>query len=233
MDVILLKLLTAHFIGDFLLQPDSWVIEKETKKLRSVKLYKHIAVHALTMLLLLWNQHWGWQILIISGLHLVTDSMKLVFQKPHTKRAWFFIDQAVHLLVIVLVWYLSLRPSLDFSFWVAPKFWLLLLALILLTIPAGTAIKIAVARWTPQISSLKNAGKYIGIAERLLIFAFIYTNNWEGIGFLLAAKSIFRFGELKEANDLKLTEYVLVGTLLSFGVAIEITIITKRLIVLL
>jgi len=233
MDVILLKLLTAHFIGDFLLQPDSWVIEKETKKLRSAKLYKHVAVHALIMLLLLWGQNWGWQILLISGLHLATDGIKLIFQKPHTKRAWFFIDQAAHLLVIVLVWYLSLKPSLDFSFWVAPKFWLLLLALIVLTTPAGTAIKIAVARWTPQINSLKNAGKYIGITERLLIFAFIYTSNWEGIGFLLAAKSIFRFGELKEANDLKLTEYVLVGTLLSFGIAIGITIVTKQLTLLL
>jgi len=36
----------------------------------------------------------------------------------------------------------------------------------------------------------------------------------------LAAKSIFRFGDLKEAKDRKLTEYVLVGTLLSFGIAL-------------
>ena len=62
--------------------------------------------------------------------------------------------------------------------------------------------------------------KYIGILERVLIFVFILTNHFEAVGFLLAAKSIFRFGDLKEAQDLKLTEYVLIGTLLSFGIAI-------------
>ncbi|MFV0501856.1 MAG: hypothetical protein ACK5MH_09735 [Bacteroidales bacterium] len=41
-----------------------------------------------------------------------------------------------------------------------------------------------------------------------------------GIGFLLAAKSIFRFGDLKDSKDRKLTEYILIGTLLSFAVAI-------------
>ena len=52
------------------------------------------------------------------------------------------------------------------------------------------------------------------------MFCFIITNHFEAIGFLLAAKSIFRFGDLKEAKDRKLTEYVLIGTLLSFGIAI-------------
>lgn len=56
--------------------------------------------------------------------------------------------------------------------------------------------------------------------ERLLICCFILAGHFEAIGFLLAAKSIFRFGDLKEAQDRKLTEYVLIGTLLSFGIAI-------------
>ena len=49
---------------------------------------------------------------------------------------------------------------------------------------------------------------------------FIITNNWQGIGFLLAAKSVFRFGDLSRSEDRKLTEYILIGTLLSFGLAI-------------
>ena len=61
---------------------------------------------------------------------------------------------------------------------------------------------------------------YIGILERLFVFSFILTGHFEAIGFLLAAKSIFRFGDLKEAKDRKLTEYVLIGTLLSFGIAL-------------
>jgi hypothetical protein len=55
--------------------------------------------------------------------------------------------------------------------------------------------------------------------ERLFVFLFVVTGHWEGIGFLLAAKSVFRFGDLKESKDRKLTEYILIGTLLSFGFA--------------
>jgi hypothetical protein len=68
-----------------------------------------------------------------------------------------------------------------------------------------------------------NAGKIIGMLERLFIFGFVVSNFWEGIGFLLAAKSIFRFGDLKENKEIKQTEYILIGTLLSFGLAIAIS----------
>ncbi len=72
---------------------------------------------------------------------------------------------------------------------------------------------------------LFNAGKYIGILERLFIFGFVVANFWEGIGFLLAAKSIFRFGDLNNAKERHLTEYVLIGTFLSFGCAILVGLI--------
>jgi hypothetical protein len=68
--------------------------------------------------------------------------------------------------------------------------------------------------------SLENAGKWIGIIERFLILSFILLNQWTPIGFLLAAKSVFRFGDLKGKEDQKKTEYILIGTLLSFFIAI-------------
>lgn len=78
--------------------------------------------------------------------------------------------------------------------------------------------------------SLQKAGTYIGMLERLLIWLFILVGRWEGVGFLLAAKSVFRFGDLKESNDRKLTEYILIGTLLSFTWAILIGLGTLYLI---
>ncbi|RTY96472.1 DUF3307 domain-containing protein, partial [Flavobacterium bomense] len=33
--IIFVKLLLAHLLGDFLLQPTSWVLDKESKKHRS------------------------------------------------------------------------------------------------------------------------------------------------------------------------------------------------------
>ena len=78
--------------------------------------------------------------------------------------------------------------------------------------------------------SLNNAGKYIGMLKRLFVFSFVITGNWQAIGFLLAAKSVFRFGDLKESKDRKLTEYILIGTLLSFGIATGTGLIVLELI---
>jgi hypothetical protein len=102
---------------------------------------------------------------------------------------------------------------------------LLITLIVFLTFPGAIFIKMFIAKWSPgkgdqKDESLMEAGKYIGILERLFVFAFVILGHWEAIGFLLAAKSIFRFGDLKESKDRKLTEYMLIGTLISFGIAI-------------
>lgn len=94
-------------------------------------------------------------------------------------------------------------------------------------------LSLFVRKWAPSVAtdrSLPNAGKWIGYLERILILTFILTGNAEGIGFLLAAKSVFRFGELSKAQDIKTTEYVLIGTLASFTVAILVGFATLLLI---
>lgn len=104
-----------------------------------------------------------------------------------------------------------------------------------LTTPASIFIKLLLSSWTPvteeegniQSDSLSSAGKYIGILERLLVFTFIVVNHWEGVGFMIAAKSVFRFSDLAQAKQRKLTEYVLIGTLLSFGIAVLAGILIK------
>jgi len=57
--IILLKLLLAHFVGDFMLQPESWVVDKEEKKIRSMRLYLHFLLHGALVWLFLWNGN-GW-----------------------------------------------------------------------------------------------------------------------------------------------------------------------------
>jgi len=56
--------------------------------------------------------------------------------------------------------------------------------------------------------------------ERLLVFVLIILEQWSAIGFLITAKSVLRFSDISKAKDRKLTEYILIGTLLSFGLAI-------------
>ena|SRR5690606_6455390 len=72
---------------------------------------------------------------------------------------------------------------------------------------------------------LKNAGKLIGVIERILTIIFIIFQQFGAVGFLLAAKSILRY---KEA-DTKKTEYVLIGTMLSFAISIIIGLLIIKL----
>jgi hypothetical protein len=83
-------------------------------------------------------------------------------------------------------------------------------------------LKWNISKLTEGNESLKDAGKYIGILERILVFVFVILDHWEAVGFLITAKSVFRFGDLKESKERKLTEYILIGTLISFGIAILI-----------
>lgn len=233
MDVILLKLVLAHLLGDFFLQPGAWVIEKEKKKLKSVKLYLHILLHTVLIFLVFFSFE-VWKIALLIGvLHGLIDMLKLVSQKERTKRTWFFVDQGLHLLVVLACWYAFYQPSVHFAAIQQPHLWLIGLGALFLTSPTAIFIKIIIAKWIPQekgtgkiTASLQDAGRFIGILERLLIYLFVCTNHFEAVGFLLAAKSIFRFGDLREAHDLKLTEYVLIGTLLSFGIALLVSMAT-------
>ena len=231
----LFQLILAHLLGDFLLQPTAWVMHKEKKKAKSPALYLHLLVHGVLILTLLGFGFWILAI-VLTILHGLVDLTKLYFQKSATKTAWFFIDQLAHFISILGIWWLFFRPEISLEW--SPSSWIYATALLLITQVAGIAIQIGLSNWSKDLdlsqeSSLKNAGKYIGILERLFVFAFVILGKWEAIGFLLAAKSVFRFGDLRKAKDRKLTEYILIGTLLSFGISIGIGILTRWLLTLL
>lgn len=231
----LFQLILAHLLGDFLLQPTAWVNHKEKKKAKSPALYLHLLVHGVLILILLGFGFWILAI-VLTILHGLVDLTKLYFQKSATKTAWFFIDQLAHFISILGIWWLFFRPEISLEW--SPSIWIYATALLLITQVAGIAIQIGLSNWSKDLdlsqeSSLKNAGKYIGILERLFVFAFVILGKWEAIGFLLAAKSVFRFGDLRKAKDRKLTEYILIGTLLSFGISIGIGILTRWLLTLL
>jgi len=222
--IIFAKLLLAHLIGDFILQPNSWVIDKESKKHKSVYLYVHVLLHGIFAWLLVGELKFGFYALFLALGHGIIDLIKLHFQTIATKRVWFVADQLLH--AALLVGITLLYYKINFKLYaVDSRFWIVATGIVMLTTPASIIIKNIISIWTPdengtKEADLQNAGKYIGILERLFVFFFIVTGHFEAIGFLLAAKSIFRFGDLTQSKDRKLTEYVLIGTLLSFGMAI-------------
>lgn len=216
-----LKFILAHLMGDFLFQPDSWIAHKKKKKHLSKYLYWHIAIHTGLLILVLQFDlsYWlGMLFIIIS--HYSIDVVKLHLDKKINARCLFFADQLVHFAVIFGVVQYYQPFKIDFTSFYKTQSLLLITALLITTYVSSVIIKTLMSRWKLKDASKNQAGKYIGILERLFIFFFIVFNYWQGIGFLLAAKSIFRFGDLTKTEDRNLTEYILIGTLLSFGIAI-------------
>ena len=241
-----LQLVLAHFIGDFLFQPNEWVDDKKLKKIKSKYLYYHILVHfALLLAITEFKKQYLIGIVFISISHYVIDCIKLYVENKKTKKTSFFIDQVLHLAIIAIIVNQYQPYIINFEWLYQTKTLALATTLLFTTYVTAIVLKIVLAKWNPNTNNSEeknntnkkagddetnNAGKYIGILERLFIFFFVVINFWQGIGFLLAAKSIFRFGDLKEKKDVKLTEYILIGTLLSFGIGIMSALIYKNLI---
>jgi hypothetical protein len=75
----------------------------------------------------------------------------------------------------------------------------------------------------PEDPGVPNGGKWIGLLERTLIFVLVMLQQFEAIGFLIAAKSILRFQYARERSH---SEIVIIGTLASFSWAILMSWIT-------
>lgn len=230
--IFFLKILIAHFVGDFLLQPDSWVQDKRKKKLKSARLYFHLGIHTLLLALLLeFNTKYWIGFMVIIASHFLIDILKLWTQQyKFNSKAMFLLDQTAHILILAVVSHAYYPIIIDIDNILSYSNLLLTAALLIVTFVSAIGVKIFISKWNPEDmdykeDSLSKAGRFIGMLERLFVFVFVVIGRWEAIGFLLASKSVFRFGDLKESKDRKLTEYMLIGTLLSFGIAILVGLI--------
>jgi hypothetical protein len=228
----LLVLLAAHLVADFPLQPD-WMIRR---KRHPAMLGLHIVVVAGTAALALG----GWPatvLLILVGTHLAMDALK-VYALGDSLGS-FILDQVVHLLVIVAlaavfpttfahgVW-----AALPENFTAAYLIGLCLLGGTIASLMAGAiVIRKATEPFTQQLSGdiagLKSGGSYIGWLERALVMLLVLTGQPGGVGFLITAKSILRFGDVRDSSQRKLTEYIIIGTFMSFGWGLAIAALTQ------
>lgn len=224
---ILLRLLFAHILSDFFFQSDKICDDKQDKnKKKYVYQLLHGVIHALMAYLFVadWD---NWVIpLVILISHTLMDYIKVEYMKKDATS--FIISQLIHIAVIVALWLSLFNQDGNYcqellkTEWGNLNTWTIVTAYLLIMKPTSVFLNLFIKRWTPSATaekSLPNAGKWIGYFERILILTFILTRNAEAIGFLLAAKSIFRFGELSKAQEIKTTEYVLIGTLASFTIA--------------
>ncbi len=228
----LVKLVMAHLLTDFLLQPTTWIADRRANKIRSSKLYLHGFITAITAWLFIGFDHWLVALVILIS-HILIDAWK---SYQPDKLSYFIIDQLLHLTVIVLCWYFTFFDwdTLSSGFTDLTEnasFWTISAAVILLTTPAGILIGQFTRQWREKIADaegLANAGKWIGITERIIVFILVMYAQYSAIGLLVTAKGIIRFSE-KDRQEIK-TEYLVVGTLSSIGMAIITGILTKALI---
>jgi hypothetical protein len=147
----------------------------------------------------------------------------------------FLVDQLCHIAVIIGLWYVLFGEKSEWTFLenlYSVNVWAIIMAYLFILKPSSIFLSLFLDKWTPaspNIQSLPNAGQWIGYIERVLILTFVLIGSFEGVGFLLAAKSVFRFGELNKAKEIRTTEYVLIGTLASFAIAILIGIAVSYL----
>jgi hypothetical protein len=205
----------------FLLQPTHWIESRKKDHFSSKGLYRHCALTAVLAWVFIGLRYWPVAFVIFLT-HLLIDGWKS-YQKDTIK--YFLIDQGLHLTVILCCWYaVFLTPADLHTAWQmvnTKNNWVFFTALVFVTQPAGIFIGQLTRKWRAQIpdsDSLGNAGKWIGIIERIIILALVVHHQYASVGLLLTAKGLLRFNE---PNRLEVkTEYLLIGTLISFGTAV-------------
>jgi hypothetical protein len=238
--ILALQLLLAHIITDFVLQTQGLISQKQQKKAKAPFLYFHSFLAGFLTYLLV--QDWSmWMVpVIISVTHFFIDLWKL-YQKSDSLQ-YFLLDQMLHLLILLGVWLFLTENLFEFipfisSFFTSEKTLVMLTGYLLVIFPVGFIIGKATKRRHEEsegdegaFPSLKKAGRYIGIFERIMVLSFILTGNFSAIGFLIAAKSILRFSDKAKSSARKQTEYVLIGTLMSFSFTIIIGFLMRVLV---
>ncbi|WP_273566938.1 DUF3307 domain-containing protein [Maribacter halichondriae] len=229
--LVLLQFL-AHLLTDYTFQTDKSAASKNKKGFRSKYLKWHVLIMFVTSWVLSFQPTFVLGALTIAGTHWVIDGIKpQLNQNKYLGRHAFFIDQGLHLSIIgLIVYFYNSYFQLDtlFNIQFNSKYLILIIAYLFCGKPANILIKeiFKASRIKFQgmnKEELPNAGRLIGIIERWLVLTFILINQFSAVGFLIAAKSILRYRDGEKIFSK--TEYVLIGTLLSFGIAIGVGIL--------
>jgi hypothetical protein len=201
----------------------------------------HVAVVYFSTALL--SGLWGWSV-AIALLHWLIDSIKMELTKneKHQSIALFVGDQLLHVAVIIAVWaytqnnWLALAKSFSLPLWNYP-IGLIMLGYTVVIWPMGYLIRFATQSINKQVNAtpgngedkIEHGGKLIGQFERIIILTFVLLQQYEAIGFLITGKSIIRFAQRDE--NLR-SEYVLVGTMMSYAFSIITGVLINWLITL-
>ncbi len=239
---IFIGLMAAHFLGDFVFQ--SYGLVKNKKKIGFLLLHTGL-VAILSWLVCGYLALWLIPVGVLL-LHTCLDYCKSHFFEDGL--TVFLLDQLFHVAVlwglVMLIMNISMFDN-DVSIWsdiFGTTYWSVLIIVTGFIVAirfSGFVIKYIVAPFEKELKNkngfvkgLSNGGMWIGWLERFLIMLLYLTGQGLGIGFLIAAKSILRYGEVKDQKDKMQAEYIIIGTLTSFGFGILTAFLTSYFLML-
>ena len=247
---LLVGLLLAHILADFYFQPFAWVKQRNERHALALPLYIHTLIHGVLAgaVLLLLSENISLTTIGVGAIIIAVSHFKIDVIKSYCVQSTtaFVIDQIAHVVVLLGVflyatdqWQYVLMALRQ----VSAGDLVITLAYLAVLKPSSIVIKQLLSPWSSEVLSsntqtthpndpptisteaqqtLSLAGQRIGYLERVLMLTFVLLNQFSAIGFLIAAKSIFRFGDLTKHQDRKLTEYVLLGTFTSVAMTLVI-----------
>jgi hypothetical protein len=249
-----LFLLTAHLVADFVLQ-DRWTVRLKAhlsrrwpRKMISIprgrsamraRAVRAFGLHVMLVAGLSWLALASFRtdalaaVAVIALTHAAMDWIKLRWLG---RGLWAFaLDQAAHVSVIAVVaaawptlWGDGAWGRLDAGERQAALAAACALAGLIGAVRVGAVVlreSIRALGWTNEATakSLPGAGAVIGQFERALILFFVLAGQPGGVALLIAAKAVLRIRD----EDRKHSEYVIGGTLMSFGWALGVAALTQ------
>ena len=180
----------------------------------------------------------GWWLAAIgiAASHYLIDGLKIEAKKRQLAGDLFLFiaDQLLHVFVLLFVWAYQINSIIHVLNALALllsnyNFSLILLGYLIITTPVGYVIAFTTKGMIHENNEGLNnerGGKNIGIYERIIILTFVLMGQYEAIGFLITGKSIIRFVNKDEHIR---SEYVLLGTMMSYTFAIVTGVLIKLL----
>ena len=229
---LLLKLLAAHLAGDFVLQSS----RVAAGKARPAVLAVHLAIHALLLALVGLTEPGSFRLwfglLVVLVAHGAIDAWTTRMESRDLRHL--ALDQSLHLAslcagaAIAEPWRVAAAAGALPGLMQGPRVWVVV-AGAMLAVAAGATV---IGRWVrpfrealsdesrAQLAGLELAGRWIGMLERVVIFAAVLARVESLIGFVIAVKAVLRLPEARERWSRELAEYYLVGSLASLGWAL-------------
>ena len=232
MPSLLLKLITAHLAGDYLAQPSRIANEKH----RPPVLLLHIGLHALLLALVGLTEPASLGLWGALGLVVVAHGAIYAWTSRLAPRdlKLLALDQTLHLVSILAAVAIA-RPAEAAALGLGVsaigsrrETWIVVAG----ALAAGPAGATAIGRWLKplreslshesgvQRTGLERAGVWIGLIERLVVYAAVLGRVETLIGFVIAVKAVLRLPEARERWSRELAEYYLVGSLASLAWAL-------------